>query len=246
MATTISITSQSVPTGFCFTNWNESWPILVSLLRASLGETSSSGGTVDLGTSGFINIGKSTPDQDDRDKPWLRINSNDSVDRWYWWDIGVSAWVWPHEVPPSDDRIYMFVGLDTAVATLDGGDALPTPIAATTGQFWEIYTPLQARFPVGVGTFPVSLTNVTRLGTGGVDQYTLTTDQIPAHTHIIRNPYGSGGTAPGFEGTGNDAPGTYNLTTDVNVTLGSPVNNIPPYMGVYFIKRTARKFYVAT
>ena len=72
--------------------------------------------------------------------------------------------------------------------------------------------------------------------TGGAKTVTLTTDQMPAHTHTvggIENPSGSGSTGS------EDGASSFNNTLTTNSTGGGQAHdNMPPYFVVYMWKRT--------
>ena len=73
--------------------------------------------------------------------------------------------------------------------------------------------------------------------TGGAKTVTLTTDQMPAHTHTvsgIENPSGSGST-----GSEDGASSFNNSLTTSSTGGGQAHDNMPPYFVVYMWKRTA-------
>lgn len=120
---------------------------------------------------------------------------------------------------------------------------------------------LRDRFPVGTGT------TYSRADTGGAATHTLTTAEMPAHTHTatstVTDPghdhyglfysYGEAGNDGGAT-TGNDSAsnsnnsqnlGTTTDTTGITVATtiastggGFPHNNLPPYIGLAFIIKT--------
>ena len=115
--------------------------------------------------------------------------------------------------------IYMSVN-STSPSTLFGGT-------------WE---QLQDRFLLAAGSdYPAG-------ETGGEANVTLTTEEMPAHTHTLQGDHlfyisggGSGVSASGNWG-GDRTPGK-NVTTSTGG--GLPHNNMPPYLAVYMWKRTA-------
>jgi len=143
----------------------------------------------------------------------------------------------------------LFTGQEADVATFDGGEAgVVTPIS---GPMWEIVAELAGRVPVGPGTLAVSETVVGRADIGGVDEHNvvLTIDQLPAHAHNI------GISTAGLVG-GNEL-GIHSLVS-FNAVAATPyfgqtrrrgnsepveLDNMPPYYGIFFLKKTARTHY---
>lgn len=195
------------------------------------------------GTLAYV-MQASTPSSDDRDKLWIKLSGSAPVGQYVFYS---GQWVWPHPIPASDSRLVLFTGLASAVNSLDGGNG--NSVSNADGPFWQIETALDARFPVGVGTFDGG-DSVTVGGTGGSDEVTLTTDHLPAHAH--NTPYsvdgvGGGGAQSPNEGyMANDAPSGTPRADQVSSETGGgqPHTNLPPYYGVYFLKRTARIYYV--
>jgi hypothetical protein len=189
-----------------------------------------------LNTLAYV-LSDTTPSADDRDKLWLKTVSG-APERWYVYYNGL--WVSPHQIPASDNRLILYKGTSASVATLDGGNS--NAVDAADGPFWEIDTDLSAKFPVGVGTFE-SGASVAVTGTGGSEKHTLTTSELPAHTHDLSI---NGLNAQLDSTTGNEYGADGNqeesLTTE-STGGGEAHNNLPPYFGVYFLKRTARIYY---
>jgi hypothetical protein len=70
--------------------------------------------------------------------------------------------------------------------------------------------------------------------TGGAKTHTLTSTEMPVHTHTMAFNSPSSGTGNGFD----DANGTGTKTTG-STGGGAAHNNLQPYITVYFFKRTA-------
>lgn len=100
---------------------------------------------------------------------------------------------------------------------------------------------LQGRVPVGVSsTYPLATV-------GGAATHTLTTNEIPSHTHTINDPghfHGQGGVAGGAVLVGvsgaNKADQTNTLTATTGITInsaggGQPHNNMQPYIVLNYI-----------
>jgi microcystin-dependent protein len=99
---------------------------------------------------------------------------------------------------------------------------------------------LQGRVPVGVSsTYPLATV-------GGAATHTLTTNEIPSHTHTINDPghfHGQGGVGGGpvLVGIGaNKADQTNTLIATTGITInsaggGQPHNNMQPYIVLNYI-----------
>jgi len=211
------------------------------------------------GTTAGVSIGDSAPS--DHDMVWARTDASGNLIRFYTWG-GYGVWGSPHPAPPSTSLRYLWVGTEGDLATFDegtGGD--PTP---TTGPFWVVDHNFDARFPIAPGTLP-STTLIAVTGTGGEEKHELTEAEMPPHNHEVTlvtpitskwagNDSGAGKIVTGdsdiVEGTDEiEANDPFFQTEDAGGS-GDPAetqahNNIPPYYGVFFIKRTARIYYTA-
>jgi hypothetical protein len=116
---------------------------------------------------------------------------------------------------------------------------------------------MRGLFPVGVGSLQPSGTIVGAGGTGGADQHTLTDAQVPA-TAIVpldsnSQPIGDrtvqkSGDGYGFTAQNGDftSSSSGGRMTDILLRVnggGGAHPTVPPYRGVYFIKRTSRLYY---
>jgi hypothetical protein len=181
----------------------------------------------------------------DTTRVWSRLGSDGEIEGRYRYVNG--KWIRPYRVPSTSGESIIWRKDAASIDTYDGGSA--AAVTDTTGPFWEIDTEMSARMPLGVGTLPSS-TSVTLGGTGGEEKTTLTVAQIPAHTHDV----------PGkktFNVSLDDVPMTVMASawaglaaldgsTPASTGGSESHNNMPPYTGRYFLKRTARKFVVAT
>ena len=204
-------------------------------------------------------VSETAPGADDQGKLWIQVNSSNQPIRQ--WIYSGGAWLWPHPIPPNDKRLQMFYGSAAEVDTLDGGVA--GTAGSKSGPFWEIYSDMSAKFPMGVGTLEDG-TSVAVTNTGGQERVTLTSTQVPDHQHKGKAYYkASGGTAGSdesglmdnlyHENSGHTVTSSATsvaaagvLTTGIDGTSGESHPNLPPYYGVYFIKRTGRQFYTAS
>lgn len=210
---------------------------------------------ITAGISGFLpgqyttfNNGPTEPNVDDRDKPWF--NTNDG--RLYFWEAGF--WVYRHTIAANSPYRALWVGIEADLWSFDGGGGTnPTtnPPTDSTGAMWQVDADYAGFFPAFVGTIPgLSLTAVAVGGTGGSDQTTLAIANLPKHHHNF--PLEQDGVSnQGFNWAtredGHEDP-TFpsdGVTSDVGNDPATAVTNLPPYKGIYLIKRTARMNFVA-
>ena len=243
MSTNISL-SMGTLSSSCFDSLQAMWVDGVSQMT----------GTVLDGSLKYI-ISETAPGADDQDKLWIKLSGGAPVRQYVYYN---GAWVWPHALPPSDSRLQIYKGSSANIDTLDGGSA--GAVGSATGPFWEIDTDLSGKFPLGVGTLP-SGTAVDSGTTGGSETVTLTSDQLPDHEHLgkayYRSEQSSGGPSDpsGLGDTTEHESGGHTASTSNNwnvagvqttSTVGTTDQahtNMPPYYGVFFLKRTARQYY---
>lgn len=244
MSTNISL-SMGTLSSSCFDSLQSMWVDGVSQMT----------GTVLDGSLKYI-ISETAPGADDQDKLWIKLSGGAPVRQYVYYN---GAWVWPHAIPPSDSRLQIYKGSSASIDTLDGGSV--GAVGSATGPFWEIDTDLSGKFPLGAGTLP-SGTAVDSGTTGGSETVTLTSEQLPDHEHLGEAYYravagASSPTDPSgladdtlHENSGHTTNGSYNnfnkagvVTTSTVGTTGQAHTNMPPYYGVFFLKRTARQYY---
>lgn len=242
MSTNISL-SMGTLSSSCFDSLQAMWVDGVSQMT----------GTVLDGSLKYI-ISETAPGADDQDKLWIKLSGGAPVRQYVYYN---GAWVWPHALPPNDSRLQIYKGSSADIDKLDGGSA--GAVGSATGPFWEIDTDLSGKFPLGVGTLP-SGTAVDSGTTGGSETVTLTSDQLPDHEHLGEAYYRiSGGTEPSDpsglatnkfhenDGHTTNLTNTFTIagvvTTSTVGTTGQAHTNMPPYYGVFFLKRTARQYY---
>ena len=210
------------------------WPDLVALMNANLG-----------GTFTVVNIGDNTPDPADRVYPWIRTIGG-MPDRVYVFVNG--AWMSLH--PDFVGKIIMWEGVvGSALWSLDGGDGtnpVVTPPTATSGAMWEQVTQLAAKFPLGAGTLP-SGTVIGVGSTGGEETHLLTVNEMPAHRHVAKA--GTGGifrrlTGDPLNASTSGSGADYDSDPQADTGGGVAHNNMPPYYGLHFIRKTIRQYYV--
>lgn len=200
--------------------------------------------TTETGNS-FFNFGDTEPTPDNRVYPWLKTDGN-----WYVWVGGY--WRRKHQYQISDGVRLVFVGAESDVWSFDGGDGNdPGAVIPTdyTGAMWEVDDSFEAKFPVGVGTFAAAGGiavggNTTTLGVTGEDQHKLTVSEMPAHTHETAKDEADS-TTGGDMHLVNYADAGGAIVSTQSTGGDTAHNNLPPMIGVYFIKRTARVYYTA-
>ena len=227
--TLITLTPPSLPVGYCPLNYQNLANDIISGTQATFNSS--------IGNS-FFNFGSTTPALNNQVYPWLDEDSN-------WWVFNGGYWSRKHPVPITSSERRIFIGTTNDLLSYDGGDGTSNPPTNYTGAMWEVDANFQARFPVGAGTFAASgVVNVNGTATStavvGEDQHTLTVPEIPAHTHnffpLVTADANNGGANGVQYGT------TANVATS-STGGGAAHNNLPPFYGVYFIKRTDRVYY---
>lgn len=196
------------------------------------------------------------PDPEDRDKLWVKLDGSGRPVGHYFYGSG--AWVWP-----VDDDINKYtegermpwLGDPSDIPLIWGGEAGVATL--TTGPFWVIDTAFAGRSPMGVGSIP-DANPAKALSSGeeyGEGSHLMTDQEVAAHTHplqadsSITNADGtidvvnSGVGANGLM-MGNTGPAEQSLSVEQNEYTADqetmPV--IHPVLGVYFLKRTIRKY----
>jgi hypothetical protein len=198
----------------------------------------------------FFNFGPTFPAINNRIYPWLDENGQ-------WWIYSQGVWLYKNPVAANGYDRRIFVGTTTDLLSYDGGDGTAVP-GDTFGPMWMVDTLFDARFPVGVGAFAASgavavLGTATSTSIVGEDQHTLSAPEIPSHTHSL----GANGKPAVFwdnfvQEAGGDGNPSFSFNQSVPETStstggviggGGAHNNLPPFCGVYFIKRTIRVYY---
>jgi len=204
--------------------------LLLGLARAKL--TANFNGVV---------YGENAPAASDWDKLWVRQDSGGNLMRIYTHG-SYGVWVSPHPIPASSKIRQLWVGSEDELKSFDEGvDEAPGPV---TGPFWEVDHNFDFKFLLGPGTgtvFDEVPARIVAVGdTGGEEKHKLTEDELAAHNHQLLRPTREDTGDPCWE-SGNGTAPTDIFTEDAG---GDKYHeNMPPYRGIYVIKRTARTFY---
>jgi len=184
--------------------------------------------------------------------------------RWYVFD-GVN-WLSPHPVPPNCPECRIWVGSEQSVWSYDGGDGTnPATNAPTanTGAMWMVEHAFDFRFPVGAGTniatFDGDVASVIApLDQGGDERVALGQNQAGPHTHpmVVQDTPAVTPLTPTNQLSINAVDSTVGYDTlngsngqatlgQTGETTGTTLThqNMPPYLGIFFIKRTTRYYY---
>ena len=238
--TNLTLQPGSLPSGFCYPSTPQE--LLNKFMEVSY--------AVFGGTNQTFVIGASTPASTDRDKPWIKLDANDAVEGIYYYS---GAWIRKHPVPASSSYRALWVGTTTELLTFDGGVNEAVGSDGYTGPMWEVDTDFAAKTLIGPGTLPSTSTVVGAGTQGGAEQVELDTTNLPAHSH----PPVSGGGVSAFLTKSNGSAALWNIlgggtaqmaesTVTGETGSGTPFSIMPPYRGIYVIKRTARVYYKAT
>jgi microcystin-dependent protein len=225
--TLITLTPPSLPIGYCPTNYQQLANAVISGTQATFNST--------IGNS-FFNFGASVPTLNNQVYPWLDEDGN-------WWIYKDGYWLRKNPVAIGSSERRVYVGTTTDLQTYDGGNT--NTLSNWSGPMWEVDTEFEARFPVGAGTFAASGVvvvqgKVTSTAVAGEDKHTLTVPEMPSHTHSFFPLVTADANNGGANGVQYGA--TANVAT--SSTGGDAAhNNLPPFYGVYFIKRTSRVYY---
>lgn len=190
-------------------------------------------------------VSDTEPAAADRDKIWFRTSAGAPVFPSLWFFF-LGQWLSRHPTPAGSLWALPYTGTVASIATLDGGAAGAINADGTTGPFWEEVVSLRARMPIGAGTLPSGA--VLAVGdVGGEEEHTLLETELPEVTLPMsgfaiptgRFAYQASVLAKQFN------PQTDPLTTPIansDITFGSatPFNELPPYLTLTFLRRTAR------
>lgn len=231
----INFTISSFPVGYCFTTPNQ---FAVDLVTRLAGEVA--------GDANFFNDGDTTPAPDDQDRPWLPHNYSGNNPPAFVYQFVDGAWRMPNPNPTG--AVMMYQGTEASIETFDGGEA--GAITATTGPMWQKVSAMDAKIPIGPGTLGTAPNTRTIAigGTLGEDKVTLIEENIPIDEIIAYSE--AAGANLATVGLIADDDRNSSPNPDPIHSFGGDINgatvaheNMPPVYGIWFIVRTARKFY---
>lgn len=244
----LPVVAGQLPTGFCP-------PDLQSMLNGF-----SAVQTVTF-PSTFTGIVKSATKPTDTTQVWQQLDAMGNPTQIYVFANG--AWISRHPLPSG--FIMLWLTVLPSFNTFDGGDG--NALSSISGPMWEVVTDFAARSPMGVGTLPSGAV-IAVDATAGEEVHVLTAAEgsaDPNHTHTIGR-FGSAASGDTFlltgastkDGSANrntgggavtdtlaNQTGSYAVSSTPNSTA-TPVghNTIHPVLGCYFLRRTARQFYL--
>lgn len=248
-----SLTPPTFKSGFCPRTWQQ-------LADALIGGTQV---TQLVGTPYmYFNFGGTTPGPDFRIYPWLNTNNG------LWWTFQFGLWTNPMN-PSERESSFRKVwkpgaGIpENALWSLDGGDGTDPSVTAPTaisGAAWEVDHDLDGRTFFGIGAIPGSdpAASITSGASGGEGSHVQTEDELVEHYHKLSynndSDHGSGGCESGYNTLmGGEVDGSLFVTDGISCTEtvnaaktggGKAFGLMPPYWAGYWIKPTARTFYV--
>lgn len=269
MSANITITADALPEGYCYkADPNDFLQDIAALLHGTMpvGYSGFLFGSDTPDTNG---------NPDNQDKPWIRTLEDGSFDGVYTFGTpngSTGMWVRPHPSPPNGNERRIWVGTESSLWAYDGGNGenpATDPPTETTGAMWVVDTAFAFKFPLGAGTNATAYGGVNSVvqvggvadgaGVAGAEKVALTSAQIAGHTHEISNAeingFPSGTSWESYKScNGNLIDGvTHSGVKMVTTSAGGDAdgnatthNNMPPYLGVYFIKRSARKYITVT
>ena len=142
----------------------------------------------------------------------------------------------------SNNQAFPVGAVFTTVTVYSNSAAVAAAIGGTT---WVAFA--AGRMLVGVASGDGDFD--TAGDTGGAKTHTLSTGEMPAHSHVVPHWHGANYSDSGVDwssasGTTTDKSGGQGISTNANansVSTGSGTahNNMPPYIAVYMWKRTA-------
>jgi hypothetical protein len=222
----------------------------------------------------LFTLGSTTPGADAQSLPWIRTDANNNIIGIYTFNTTSQKWVSPNPTPLSGNERRLWTGTESQLWAYDGGDGTDPSVNSpteTTGAMWQVDHAADFKMPIGPGTNIPTGTTIAVGQTGGEEKHILLAAEHE-HTHVtgrMKTNSGSGADdgymlqagAQTADGTGrritggsssdveaplNTLTGNYLATAAVDGTTPPTAhNNMPPFIGMFVVQRTARKYYVA-
>lgn len=231
-----------LPINFTFSGLDDNYCYPASPHQLGVDLTQRLAGETD-GDSTFFNDGDATPSPDNRIYPWTPQSFSGSNPPAFIYHYVNGAWIMPNPTPTG--IVAMYMGLEADIPTLDGGEA--GAITDTTGPMWEKVSAMDAKIPIGPGTL-ASGRVIAVNGTLGEEKVTLIEENIPLHEMSAYALDDGANLSP--VGLIADDDRTSSPNAGSIDSFGGDINgatvaheNLPPVIGIWFIRRTARKFY---
>jgi hypothetical protein len=236
MSLTVEKNLANFPAGYCWQGVQEYATDLIALLTLTV-----------PGTFTTFNFGPATPDPEFQDRPWIKTTLDGKLEGLYTYS---GVWLRPHPLPPATNYIAIWKGAETDLWSFDGGDGTDpasNPPTETTGAMWVVDTDFAFRVPIGAGTNPTAYdgaqTTLTIGATGGEEKHVLDSLEHAQHNH--RLDYIQTNAGPGAGIVVAQLPLGGSASNTGNQGAGDAHNNMMPFRTVHYIKRSARRYYVA-
>lgn len=227
----ITLTPGDLGEGYALTTLQEFYERIIALTTATADATST-----------FV-ISQTAPAPEDQDKVLVLVDSANAIKRIYTYSGG--TWVSPNPEAPGAPVRRIFRGSLDDLKLYDGGDTSAPGLAS--GPMWEEDTDFIYRFPLHAGPTQVNpATIVAPDDTGGEEVHTLTGAEsgTAVHTHPLIVPVKAGTDMTAGAAAGIDLDTAGSTGPSAEVPASAAHNNMPPYLAVYFIRRTSRVFYL--
>jgi len=261
MSVNVSFSWGNLPANYCFSTLEAYKNDIFNLLTGNIG-----------GNFNGVIISTTTPAVGDRDKLWVKIDSTGRPLGNFIY-LGSWIWPHPTPASGGERRMYAGTNDAAGLWAYDGGDGTdPAGATPTTGSMWAVDHDFDFAIPMGPGTNPLTYDGgaATVLAEGGVAGATLGAEkglidktELPPIQLGILNTGGASGYLQSVHSTGTPAAtgeglgesGVVTQNTALTDFLNNPQgggtsvaqkhhSNLPPVRGIWFIKRSARMYYV--
>lgn len=259
--TQVILTPGMLPPGYCWTTPQQFNEDIINIASASLAQ----------GLTPF-NFGPAKPSTSGQSYPWIRTDAFGNFDRVYTFN-GVWLSPHPIPASSQFRTIWVgneadLWAIEDSHSTVNPQSSAPTD---TTGSFWQVDHAFDFRIPIGVGTsantyLPATQPTAITVGQNlGEEKHKLIPDEEARHYHqtpvLVSSVSNLDQAWTSLNGTTAFTPqrvngiqstaqpdtaipnSGYNIGTAPDISKEYAHNTLPPVVGVYFIKRTARIYY---